>query len=172
MNPRPFRLRALLPLLAFFVCVSLASGCYTTLRHPGTPDLPNDYSYREKSCYDCHDEAAFYHSFYGVHFNYYHNSPWFGYYSDPWWYDTYWHGGLRGAPVPERYDDDERHNWMRGSPSGSHRGSYGSPSQAPYLRPDYSGKPSKPSRPPEEVQKKQKEEDDQRHTGRRGKKKK
>jgi len=174
MNSPQRRLTALVPLLAFFLFASFLSGCYTALRHPGAPDLPEEYGYQDKSCYDCHDEAAFYHSYYGVYFDYYYDSPWFGYYSDPWWYDSYWGGGYGGRSRGVEYDSDERHQWKRGVPSGSFRGSSGSSSTAPYLRDDYMKKSSKPSEPPKQAEKpkeQKKESEKKRHTGRRGKKK-
>ena len=164
------RFRALLALAAFCFGVSALAGCFTTLRHPATADLPDDYTYEDKSCYDCHEEAPFYHSYYGVYFDYYNDSPWFGYYSDPWWYDSYWHGGRDGGEV--QYDSDERHQWKRGIPSGSPRGSTGSSGTAPYLRDDYtqSSKPSEPPKQAEKPQQTKEKSDDKRHTGKRGKK--
>ena len=133
-------------------------------------------SFEDKSCYDCHDEAAFYHSFYGVYFDYYYDSPWFGYYSDPWWYDSGW-GSYGGGDRDVRYDDsNKRHRGMRGLAPEAPRGSSRSPSTAPYLREDYQGRSSKPSEPPAQADKpkestKEKSSDQKRHRGGRGKKK-
>jgi hypothetical protein len=167
MNQPAPRVRALFGLLALCLGVCVLAGCYTTLRHPVTADLPNDYSYSEKSCYECHDEASFYHAQYGVYYNYY-SDPWFGYYSDPWWYDTYWyddHAQLPGASKP-----DDRRQWGRGIPSGAPRG--GSGADSPYLREGYSNssKPSEPSKKAEKP-KEQKKTDESRRSYGRGKKK-
>lgn len=168
MNQPAPRVRALLGLLALCLGVFVLAGCYTTLRHPITADLPDDYTYREKSCYDCHDEAAFYHAQYGVYYDYY-GDPWFGYYSDPWWYDTYWYGG--GAPLPRVDKSKDRHQWGRGIPSGAPRGGSGSAS-SPYLKEGYTkpaskGKESKKG----EKTKEQKKSDKSRRQYGRGKKK-
>jgi len=160
--------------LALCLGMIAVAGCYTTLRHPVSTGAPDDYGYNDydnKNCYDCHDEAAFYHSYYGVYFDYYYGSPWFGYYSDPWWYDSYWGGGyVHDQPSPV---SDRRHHWGRGAPSGGARGSTGMPA-APYLRKDYV-KPSKSAPPPQKEGKpreqKSKKSSKKRHTGGRGKKK-
>lgn len=169
------RFRALLALLIFSVGISLLAGCYTTLRHPGADYLPSESGYQDKGCYDCHDEAAFYHSYYGVYFDYYYGSPWFGYYSDPWWYDSYWGPYSGGDVAPDYRDTNARHRGMRGFPSGAPRGSGGSSATAPYLREDYQGGSSKSSEPPAQADKpKEKQEqssDKKRNRGGRGKKK-
>ena len=159
---------ALLGLLALCLGVCVLAGCYTTLRHPVTADLPDDYTYHEKSCYDCHDEASFYHAQYGVYYNYY-GDPWFGYYSDPWWYDTYWHDD---APLPRTHRSDDRHQWGRGIPSGAPRGRSGS-GASPYLREGYTKKSSKPDQPPAKAEKpkEEKKTDKSRRSYGRGKKK-
>lgn len=170
MNSSTPRVRALVGLLALCLGVSVLAGCYTALRHPVSAEIPDDYGYGDRSCYDCHDEAAFYHSFYGVYFDYYYDSPWFGYYSDPWWYDSYWSGD--DGRNTHKVTSDERHQWKRGAPSGGARGSAGLSGTAPYLREDYV-KPAKSSKPPTQADKpaQKKASDKKRHTGGRGKKK-
>lgn len=161
---------ALVGITALCLGVFVLAGCYTTLRHPVSAEVPTEYEYNDRNCYDCNDEAAFYHSFYGVYFDYYYDSPWFGYYSDPWWYDAYWRDdGDRSAP---RLSTKERHNWRRGAPSGGPRGSSGLPT-APYLRKDYmqSSKPSQPAKQADKPKEKKKTSGKKRHTGGRGKKK-
>ena len=167
MDSNAYRLRALAGPLVFFISVSLLAGCYTTFMHPGTPDLTQEEVSRDRSCYDCHEEAEFYHSYYGVYFDYY-ASPWFGYYSDPWWFRSDWYHG--GTTAPEPLDSDTRRVWGRGAPSGSARGAQGSTTGPAYLKPGYSKTPSSKPAKPQEAEKKT-EEKESRRPYKRGKKK-
>ena len=136
------RVRILAGPLAFFVAVSLLAGCYTAFRHPGAPDLTGEDISRERSCYDCHEEAEFYHSYYGVHFGYY-ASPWFGYYSDPWWFDSYWL--YDDSDSPAGIKSGGRRQLSTGAPSGTPRGAQGSSGAPAYLKPGYSKQTGEPS---------------------------
>lgn len=162
------RLKGLAGPLVFFVSISLFAGCYTAFRHPGAPDLIGEPVSHDMSCYDCHDQAAFYHSYYGVYYDYY-DTPWFGYYSDPWWLRSDWFHGDSGSPDP--LDSDARRVWGRGAPTGSARGAQGSTTGPAYLKPGYSQKSSKKPDPPKQTEKKKEEESKSRRTHSRGKKK-
>ena len=162
------RLKGLAGPIVFFVCISIFAGCYTAFRHPGAPDLIGEQISRDMSCYDCHDQAAFYHSYYGVYYDYY-DSPWFGYYSDPWWFRSNWYHSDPGAPDP--LDTDNRRVWGRGAPAGSARGAQGSTSGPAYLKPGYSQKASKKTDPPAKEKKQTEEKSKSRRTHSRGKKK-
>jgi hypothetical protein len=162
-------LRGLLGPLVFFVSVSFLAGCYTAFRHPGVPEYSSEPISHERSCYECHEESAFYHSYYGVDYGYY-GSPWFGYYSDPWWFNSKWHYDDSGEPHP--LDSESRQQWSRGVPTGSARGAEGSSSTAPYLREGYSRKASdKPAKPDTTQEKKEDQKSKDRRTYGRGNKK-
>jgi hypothetical protein len=162
------RLKGFAGPILFLVSISLFAGCYTALRHPASPDVTGGTVSHQTSCYDCHDEAAFYHHHYGVYYDYY-DTPWFGYYSDPWWIGSGWLHGDSAAPDP--LDSGSRRTWTRGAPTGSARGAQGSTTGPAYLKPGYSSKaPKKPAKP-KEGEKKTEEKSKSRRTHKRGKKK-
>jgi hypothetical protein len=169
MNALIHRLRDLAATLLFLACVSLFAGCYTALRHPATPDLTGEPVSHRMSCGDCHDEAAFYHHHYGMHYDYY-GTPWFGYYSEPWWFGSDWY--LSGPASPEPLDSDERRSWSRGAPYGSARGATGSSTGPAYLKPGYSKKAHEtPDKPKEGEKQAEEKKSKSRRPYQRGKKK-
>jgi hypothetical protein len=88
--------------LSLVVAATLASGCYTVLRHPSSQTLLSDDHGSRRACADCHQDSRFYHDafdpgYYG--FGSYAVDPaWSDYYYRPWWYADYWYYPPQGYP--------------------------------------------------------------------------
>lgn len=98
---------------------SLATGCYTVLRHPEADDLVAEESSGRRACADCHVDSDFYHDafdpwFYGYG-GYWAYQDWSDYYFRPWWYRDFWYYDTHpdvgpGVPVETR----GQHMWGSG----------------------------------------------------------
>jgi hypothetical protein len=149
--------------LSLVVAATLASGCYTVLRHPGSQMLLSDDSDdhgSRRACADCHQDSRFYHdafdpSYYG--FGAYAVDPlWSDYYYRPWWYEDYWYypappasQTVQTSTTPHVWGEQPRRDLtpfpiIGGGTSGGGASSSGSSGGTP-TNPEPDAEPSKPS---------------------------
>jgi hypothetical protein len=92
-------------MIAILVGATLASGCYTVLRHPNPQGLVAEETGARKACEDCHQDSRFYHDAFDPHHygfgDYWAHARWSDYYYRPWWYADYWYYGQDGASEVE-----------------------------------------------------------------------
>ncbi len=111
--------RLSLLLILLLVGGSLATGCYTVLRHPEAEDLVVSETGSRKACANCHVGSGFYHDAFdpwSYGFGGYWDFPGYGdYYFRPWWYRDFWYydsdpHAVPGTPV----ETGGRHMWGGG----------------------------------------------------------
>ena len=146
--------------LLLVVAATLASGCYTVIRHPSAQTLLADDHGSRRACADCHQDSRFYHdAFDPGHYGFgsYAVDPgWSDYYYRPWWYADYWYYPVPGASQP--VETSQPHVWgnqqrrdmtpfpvIGGSGAVGGAGSSGSSTGTPTKPADESTKPSQRS---------------------------
>lgn len=107
-------------LMALFMIVWGASGCYTRLSHPPHQE---DMASSESSgtCTRCHAErlAESQDGSSWVDYYSYSSSPWLNYYASPWWYESEW------VHCDWEYSEPTRSRWVAGEKEPAGRLAWG-----------------------------------------------